>query len=55
MSIVTFIQRKFEWALALATFGKFRKNAVPASARLCQFGHAVFAGNNLCTYGHHAV
>jgi hypothetical protein len=46
MSILTFIQRKFEW---------FRKNPVPAQARLCQFGHAVFSGNNLCNYGHHAV
>lgn len=24
----------------------------PAAPRLCQFGHPVFEGNKLCSYGH---
>ena len=28
------------------------KDPSPAVVRLCQFGHTVFDGNNLCNYGH---
>jgi hypothetical protein len=55
MGILTFIQRKLEGVLSFATFGKYRSVRAPVPARLCKFGHAVFAGNNLCNYGHHAT
>ncbi|HJR17769.1 MAG TPA: hypothetical protein VJ808_13030 [Gemmatimonadales bacterium] len=54
MGILAFIQRKFEWVRELDTFGMFRRNRPAAPARLCEFGHTVFSGNNLCNYGHHA-
>jgi hypothetical protein len=55
MKLFGFIQRTFERVLAHDVFKRFWKNRPPASARLCKFGHAVFSGNNLCTYGHHAA
>jgi hypothetical protein len=55
MGIFTFIEQKLGWVLALDTFEKFRRNPQPVPARLCQFGHAVFSGNNVCNYGHHAA
>jgi hypothetical protein len=55
VKILGFIQRKFETVLAHGVFEKFRSNRPPAPARLCQFGHAVYSGNNLCSYGHHAA
>jgi hypothetical protein len=54
MGILSFIQRKFERALAYDVFAQFRRNRPPAPARLCQFGHPV-SWNNLCSYGHHAA
>ena len=55
MEVLRYMHRKFERVLAYDMFGRFRKERQPATARLCEYGHAVFAGNNLCTYGHHAA
>jgi hypothetical protein len=55
MEIVRFIQRKVERVLSHDMFQRFRKSGLPATGRFCKFGHAVFSGNNLCTYGHHAA
>ena len=54
MGIFRFIQRKYE-DLTLRIFGKFFGARPAPSARLCEFGHAVFSGNNLCNYGHRAA
>ena len=55
MEIVRFIQRKVDRVLGYDIFQRFRKNRLPAAAQFCQFGHAVFSGNNLCSYGHQAA
>jgi hypothetical protein len=55
MGISAFIKQKFESVLGLGIFGKFRRNQSISPARTCKFGHSVFAGNNLCTYGHRAA
>jgi hypothetical protein len=55
MEIVRFIQRKVERVLSHDMFQRFRKGRLPATARFCKFGHAVFSGNHLCSYGHHAA
>lgn len=55
MRILKFIQRKFEWVLALVTFEKFRRKQPLTAAGLCEYGHSVFSGNGLCSYGHHAA
>lgn len=55
MRILAFIERQFEWVRALDIFRMFRRNRPAAPARFCEFGHAVFSGNNLCNYGHHAT
>ena len=55
MQVVRFIQRKVERVLSGDMFQLFRKDRQPATARFCQYGHAVFSGNNRCNYGHHAA
>jgi hypothetical protein len=55
MGILSFIQRKWDWVLTHDVFEKLRRNRTPTPPRSCQFGHAVFSGNNLCSYGHHAA
>ena len=55
MEIVRFIQRKVERVLSHDMFQRFRKSGQPATARVCKYGHAVFSGNHLCSYGHHAA
>jgi hypothetical protein len=55
MQVLRYMHRKFERVLAHDMFGRFRKDKQPATARLCKYGHPVFSGNNLCTYGHHAA
>lgn len=55
MQIVTFIQRNLERVLGNGVLERFGKNRPEAPARVCEYGHAVFAGNNLCSYGHHAA
>jgi hypothetical protein len=54
MEILAFIGRKFEWVRARGIFGVFRRRPA-APVRFCEFGHAVFSGNKLCNYGHHAA
>lgn len=54
MDIIRIIERKFgrllgRWAPGRATGGK---DSPPTAVRVCQFGHTVFDGNNLCNYGH---
>jgi hypothetical protein len=55
MRILKSIQRMFERGLARDVFELFRRNRSPAPARFCEFGHAVFSENNLCSYGHQAA
>jgi len=55
MRILKSIQRMFERGLAHDVFKRFRSNRPAGPARFCKFGHAVFSGNNLCSYGHHAA
>ncbi|HUR95111.1 MAG TPA: hypothetical protein VMY76_11040 [Gemmatimonadales bacterium] len=50
MGILAFIQRKHEWSLPL---GKPAEKRPEPAVRMCEFGHPVYAGNNLCSYGHH--
>jgi hypothetical protein len=53
MDIIRQIERRFGRLLGrhVAERPDLEKDQ-PAVARVCQFGHAVFEGNNLCTYGH---
>ena len=53
MDIIRIIERKLGRLLGREAPGRApgEKDAPPAG-RLCQFGHTVFDGNNLCNYGH---
>jgi hypothetical protein len=53
MGILRHIQRLVQPMLAHGIFESFRKSRPEGPTRLCQFGHPVFSGNHLCTYGHH--
>ena len=53
MQIIKSIERMIERILGQDLLERFRGNRTPAPARVCEFGHAVFSGNNLCSYGHH--
>ena len=55
MDIVGFIRRKLGRLVPRGGFGWFGKNGAPVASRRCLYGHEVFAGNNLCTYGHGAA
>ena len=55
MRILRSIQRMLERGLGHDVFEQFRRNRPPAPARLCDFGHPVFSGNKLCSYGHRAT
>jgi hypothetical protein len=55
MQITKPIEWMIERILGQNVLDRFRGNRTPALARVCKFGHAVFSGNNLCTYGHHAA
>jgi hypothetical protein len=47
MNIALFLRR---------AFGRLTgREVVDGPPRLCEYGHPVFAGNNLCGYGHHAA
>jgi hypothetical protein len=54
MDIVRLIERKFGRLLGRDISGRttIDKDQPPATTQLCQFGHTVFDGNNLCNYGH---
>ena len=55
MRILRSIQQMFERGLANDVLELFRGKRSPAPARFCEFGHTVFSGNRLCSYGHHAA
>ena len=55
MSIGRFIRRKVERLWGRDVFAWTRKGRLPQATRLCAYGHAVFSGNNLCSYGHRAA
>jgi hypothetical protein len=54
MNIIRQIERRFGRLLGRnVPLADDRDRDLPAdTVRVCQFGHAVFEGNNLCTYGH---
>lgn len=55
MRVFRFIRRQLEEVLGQGVFRMFRRDRSPAPARLCQFGHEVYSGNGVCSYGHHAA
>jgi hypothetical protein len=54
MDIIRIIERKFGRLLGRGAPGRATggKDSPPTAVRVCQFGHTVFDGNNLCNYGH---
>jgi len=54
MDIIRLIERKFGRLLGRDVSGRVEgdKASSKATARLCQYGHAVFEGNHRCNYGH---
>jgi hypothetical protein len=54
MNIIRIVERRFGRLLGRGVPGRSGVDRDPpaVSVRLCQYGHAVFEGNNLCTYGH---
>ena len=54
MDIIRIIERKFGRLLGRDVPGRATggKDSPPTAVRVCQFGHTVFDGNNLCNYGH---
>ncbi len=55
MNITRFIQQKVERILGRDLFSHTAEERPAQTARLCAYGHAVFSGNNLCSYGHRAA
>jgi hypothetical protein len=55
MTITKPIEWMIERILGPDVLERFRGNRTPLSPRVCEFGHTVFSGNNMCTYGHHAA
>jgi hypothetical protein len=54
MDIVRIIERRLGRLLRRDVAGRATDAKDPPSPtiRVCQFGHTVFDGNNLCNYGH---
>lgn len=54
MNIIRIVERRFGRLLGreVPRPGGVDRNPPAVAVRLCQYGHAVFEGNNLCTYGH---
>lgn len=52
MNIVRIIERRFARLLGRDLAGRTKATPPAATIRLCQYGHTVFDGNNLCNYGH---
>jgi hypothetical protein len=54
MNIVRTIERRLGRLLGRESAGRTEadKNSPATAVRLCQYGHKVFEGNNLCNYGH---
>jgi hypothetical protein len=55
MQITKSIERMIERILGQDLLDRLRGDRTPASPRVCEFGHPVFSGNSLCSYGHHAA
>ena len=55
MEIARLIRGQLERLLGRVEFARAVNDRQPTTARFCAYGHAVFSGNNLCTYGHHAA
>ncbi|HEY7504224.1 MAG TPA: hypothetical protein VH700_09015 [Gemmatimonadales bacterium] len=55
MQITKSIERMIERILGQDLLDRLKGDRTPASPRVCEFGHPVFSGNNLCSYGHHAA
>ena len=55
MQISKSIGLLIERILGQDLFGRLSGNRTPAPGRVCEYGHAVFSGNNRCNYGHHAA
>ena len=55
MGMLRSIQRKFQRLMAHGVLGRLARNQPGGPARFCEYGHSVFAGNNLCRFGHHAA
>lgn len=54
MGTLTVIFGKLKGLLGLGSSGAVTGSGEPGT-RVCAYGHAVFSGNNLCNYGHHAA
>jgi hypothetical protein len=53
MDIVRIIERRLGRLLGRdAGRAADAKDPTPTATRLCEYGHTVFDGNNLCNYGH---
>jgi hypothetical protein len=54
MNIIRQIERRFGRLLGrdASTRADADKDPSAGTVRLCQYGHTVFDGNNLCNYGH---
>ena len=54
MNIIRQIERRFARLLGRDVPGRASDDQEQSSpsVRLCQYGHTVFDGNNLCNYGH---
>jgi hypothetical protein len=54
MNIVRVIERRLGRLLGreASRQSEADKNSPAVAARLCQYGHTIFDGNNLCNYGH---
>jgi hypothetical protein len=55
MQITKSIERMIERILGQDLLDRLKGDRTPASPRVCEFGHPVFSGNNLCSYGHQAA
>ncbi len=55
MGMLKSIQRKFRRLLSHGVFGRLARSQPEGSGRLCEYGHSVFSGNDLCRFGHHAT
>ena len=53
MTVAKRIEWMIERILGDDVLRRLKGNRAPESARVCEYGHAVFSGNNLCSYGHH--
>ena len=55
MGIGRFIRRNVERLWGRDVFVWTGKERLPQTERFCAYGHAVFSGNHLCSYGHRAA